>query len=162
MGTWARKRVRELRKWTWNGDYKCCDGFSCVAIAVLPGDRVVTGGTPDGKLKVWAIETGVCLKTIETNDIGLVLAEEMGAEGSRRSGDEGVSASGTGPGIRAMQRARASSSHSRLDGRMAAATLRAAPCRVIIVRNLEDFVWVGLVGIAHPYPKDAPAVFDRV
>ena len=69
MGTWARKRVRELRKWTWNGDYKCCDGFSCVAIAVLPGDRVVTGGTPDGKLKVWAIETGVCLKTIETNDM---------------------------------------------------------------------------------------------
>ena len=47
-------------------------------------------------------------------------------------------------------------------GDIHAATLRAAPCRVIIVRNLEDFVWVGLVGIAHPYPKDAPAVFDRV
>jgi hypothetical protein len=72
MGTWARKRVRELRKWTWNGDDKCVGAgnfLEAAAIAVLPGGRVVTGSTPDGKLKVWAIETGVCLKTIETNDM---------------------------------------------------------------------------------------------
>ena len=79
MGTWARKRVRELRKWTWNGDYKCCwDGHQqeAAAIAVLPGGRVVTGGCPDGELKVWAIETGICLKTIETHDMHDVLGSE--------------------------------------------------------------------------------------
>ena len=79
MGTWARKRVRELRKWTWNGDYKCCwDGHQqeAAAMAVLPGGRVVTGGCPDGELKVWEIETGICLKTIETHDMHDVLGSE--------------------------------------------------------------------------------------
>ena len=47
-------------------------------------------------------------------------------------------------------------------GDIHAAALGAPPSRIVIVRYFENPVSVGLVGVAHPDPQNAPAVLDRI
>ena len=60
LGTWARKRVRDFRKWTWRGH-----DAEVQAIALLSDGRALSGSR-DQTMKVWKIETGECIKTIDT------------------------------------------------------------------------------------------------